>query len=66
MRNREGRRRLAAEIVEFLLVSLAVAAFTYLFLYYTSGSLAETYLGETGPYFSCCFCSWWDRGWPIC
>ncbi len=48
MRNREGRRRLTAEIVEFLLVSLAVAAFTYLFLYYTSGSLAETYLGEAG------------------
>ena len=42
------RRRLAGEILEFLLVSFAISAFTFCFLYFTSESLADTYLAQLG------------------
>ena len=48
----EKRRTLAGEILEFLLVALAVAAFTFCFLYVTSQSLAETYLTDLGVFLS--------------
>ena len=46
------RRRLSWEILEYLLISLAIAAFTYLFLFHTSGALAGTYLQEAGIRFT--------------
>lgn len=48
----EKRRTLAGEVLEFLLVALAVAAFTFCFLYFTSQSLAETYLTDLGVFLS--------------
>ena len=38
------KRKLAGEIVEYLLLSLAIAAFLFCFLYAMSDSLAQTYL----------------------
>ncbi|HJA92552.1 MAG TPA: HAMP domain-containing histidine kinase [Candidatus Eisenbergiella merdipullorum] len=40
----QKRRRLAGEILEYLLLSLAISAFTFCFLYFTSESMADTYL----------------------
>lgn len=42
------RRRLSGEILEFLLVSFAISAFTFCFLYFTSESMADTYLAQLG------------------
>ena len=42
------KRRLAGEILEFLLVSFAISAFTFCFLYFTSESLADTWLSQLG------------------
>ena len=42
------RRRLAGEILEFLLVSFAISAFTFCFLYFTSESMADTWLSQLG------------------
>ena len=42
------RRRLSGEILEFLLVSFAISAFTFCFLYFTSESMADTWLSQLG------------------
>lgn len=47
-----ARRSLAGETVEFLLISLSVAIFTYLFLFHMSGAMSRTYLADAGIVFT--------------